>query len=150
MALPGGASGGNHPSFDLSGSQTFVAGPFTGTRGLDAARQDRVGAEEGRESVTSDPRPVVRPVPTRKVLIEQVTLRYRIASLPGTLDASFSGEPNPFCAALGSCGATGSLALSLPAVPAARCTLQASRTVPARVDARRGRWPTSDAGCCIC
>jgi hypothetical protein len=77
---------------------------------------------------------VARPVPTHKVLIEQVALRYRIASLPGTLDASFSGEPDPFCAALDSCGATGSIALSLPRY---RSTVfvSASRVVTQRVDA---------------
>ena len=84
--------------------------------------------------MSSGPPPVVRPVPTHKVLIEQVALRYRIASLPGALDASFSGEPDPFCAALGSCGVTGTLALSLPRY---RSTLfvSASRIVAQRVDA---------------
>ena len=134
VALAGRRIGRAHPSFDLSGSQTFAAGPFTAS--VVSTLLVRTGTEGGgSQTVTSNP-VRARPVPTRKLLVEQVTLRYRIASLPGTLDASFSGDPNPFCAALDSCGAAGSLALSLPGFPRT-LTLQASRAVSARVDARQ-------------
>ena len=97
----------------------------------------RTGSSGGGSlSVSPGPPPVGLPVPTHKVLVERVTLRYRISSLPGTLDASFSGESDPFCAALDSCAATGSIALSLPEY---RNTLfvSASRIVTQRVDAGR-------------
>ncbi len=76
------------------------------------------------------------PPPPRKQLVEQVTLRYRVSSLPGALETSFSGEPDPFCAALDSCGATGTLGLSL-LQPQNELVLSASRTVQTRVSARR-------------
>jgi hypothetical protein len=134
LALRGRRSSGKHPSFDLSGSQSFAAGPFTGR--LVSTLVVTTGAGNGGSgsfTTTSGPATVARPVPTHRELREQVTLRYRIASLPGTLDASFQGEPDPFCTALDSCGATGSLALSLPGF---RQTLvvQASRTVPSQLD----------------
>ena len=71
-----------------------------------------------------------------KTLVEQVTLRYRVATLPETLGISFSGSSDPFCAALDSCGATGTLQLGLPGY---RNTLviTASRVVKKRVSARQ-------------
>jgi hypothetical protein len=74
--------------------------------------------------------------PRHKLLIEQVTLRYRVASLPSALSATFSGEPDPFCAALASCGATGSLSLSFPRF-ARTFVLRASRVVRKRVGSRQ-------------
>jgi hypothetical protein len=65
-----------------------------------------------------------------------VTLRYRVSTQPGALETSFSGEPDPFCATLDSCGAGGTLGLSL-LQPHNELVLHASRVVPARVSARR-------------
>jgi hypothetical protein len=120
--------------YDLRGSESFAAGPFTGT--LVSTLVVRT-APNASGSGSAGPSPVANPYPsTHKVLLEQVTLRYRITSLPGTLDASFSGESDPFCATLDSCGATGTLALSFPGFQRT-LVLNASRTVQARVGARQ-------------
>ena len=128
-------TGGRRPSFDLRGSQSFVGGPFSGTLvSTVVLRPSSLGGVETSGSSSSGSFP--GPPPRRKVLVEQVTLRYRVASLPGALDTSFSGEPDPFCAALDSCGASGTLRLSL-LQPQKELVLSASRTVKTRVSARR-------------
>ena len=129
-------TGGRRPSFDLRGSQAFVAGPFSGT--LVSTVVLRPGSSGGIETSSSSGSSgsLPGPPPLRKELVEQVTLRYRISSLPGALETSFSGEPDPFCAALDSCGATGTLGLGLGHLQNL-LVLSASRTVRTRVSARR-------------
>jgi hypothetical protein len=133
LRLPVGKTPGKRPSFDLRGSQPFVAGPFSGTLAstLVFTPSSNGGSESTSSSGTSPGLP-----PRRKVLVEQVTLRYHVASLPGTLETSFAGEPDPFCAALDSCGATGTLSLS-PAPADGTLTLTAVRVVRHRVSSRR-------------
>lgn len=129
-------TGGRRPSFDLRGSEPFVAGPFSGT--LVSTMVFRPSSSVLSQSSGSSG-PSSGPPPRRKVLAEQVTLDDGVSSLPGMLEASFSGEPDPFCAALDSCGASGTLALSLPQFDS-RLVLAASRVVAARVS-RAGRSP---------
>jgi hypothetical protein len=74
--------------------------------------------------------------PRHKILFERVTLRYRMTSLPSALTATFAGEPDPFCAALASCGADGTLTLSLPRL-SRMLTVTAEREVTKRVSSRR-------------
>jgi hypothetical protein len=149
-ALPVRRTAGKHPSFDVNASRSFTAGPFIGR--LVSTLVVRTGTGGGGSELVSSSPVQVQPAPTHRVFLEQITLRYRIASLPGTLDASFSGEPDPFCATLDACGATGSLALSLPGFRGA-LVISASRIVPTRVDARqaeadlrRGRLHPGGAG----
>lgn len=126
-------TGGRRPSFDLGGSQPFVAGPFSGTLVSTVVfRPSSSGVSQSSSSSGS----FLGPPPRRKVLVEQVSLHYRVSSLPGTLDTSFSGEPDAFCAALDSCGASGTLALSVAQLHS-QLVLSASRVVSARVSARR-------------
>ncbi len=127
-------SGGKRPSYDLRARRSFVAGPFTGTvvSTLELRPSSR-GAGESFSSGSSGGRGVP---PRHMVLLEQVTLRYRVASLPSSLDSTFSGESDPFCAALNTCGATGTLALSLPRF-ARTLVLTGSNEVPRRVSSRR-------------
>lgn len=126
-------SGGRRPSFDLRGSQSFVAGPFSGTLVSTVVMRP---SSSGESQTSGSSGSSLGPPPPRKQLVEQVTLRYRVSSLPGALETSFSGEPDPFCAALDSCGATGTLGLSL-LQPQNELVLSASRTVQTRVSARR-------------
>jgi putative CocE/NonD family hydrolase len=135
LTVPVRKTGGKLPSFDLRSSRAFVAGPFSGT--LTSTLVFTPGLPSG-ESVTSGGSGGFFPGPAapHQTLVEQVTLRYRVASLPGTLGVAFSGAPDPFCAALDSCGATGTLQLGLPGY---RKTLviSASRVVKQRVSARQ-------------
>ena len=126
-------SGGRRPSFDLRGSQSFVAGPFSGMLVSTVVMRP---SSSGESQTSGSSGSSLGPPPPRKQLVEQVTLRYRVSSLPGALETSFSGEPDPFCAALDSCGATGTLGLSL-LQPQNELVLSASRTVQTRVSARR-------------
>ena len=126
-------SGGRRPSFDLRSSQSFVAGPFSGTLVSTVVMRP---SSSGESQTSGSSGSSLGPPPRRKQLVEQVTLRYRVSSLPGALETSFSGEPDPFCAALDSCSATGTLGLSL-LQPQNELVLSASRTVHTRVSARR-------------
>ena len=55
---------------------------------------------------------------------------------PSSLDSTFSGESDPFCAALNTCGASGNLALSFPRF-AGTLVLSGSNEVPRPVSSRR-------------
>ncbi len=141
-------SGDKHPSFDLRTRRSFVAGPFSG-RLVSTLRLRPAPGGGGTFTSSSGSSGTSIPLgpPVRKVFVEQVSLRYRLASLPAALDATFSGEPDPFCAALAACGNSGSLALSLGsvqrtiAVTAARVVRQRVGSGRALADLRRGRLP---------
>jgi hypothetical protein len=127
--------GGRRPSYDLRTRASFVSGPFTGTLVSTVVLRPSKGGGGGSSSSGSFSAPPP-PGPRRKILFERVTLRYRMQSLPSALTATFAGEPDPFCGALASCGATGALALSLPRF-ARTFTVTAERVVRRRVSARR-------------
>ena len=152
LTLPVRRSGGRRPSYDLRASETFAAGPFTGQLVSTLVLRPAPGyggvSTSGSSSGTAIP--VITPV--KRVLVEQVTLRYRIASLSGTLDTTFSGEPDPFCAALASCGTSGNLTVGIRPF-GGTLVVTASREVPQRVNAsqaiadlRRGRLLMQGAG----
>jgi hypothetical protein len=132
LTLPVRRSGGKHPSYDLRTSRSFVAGPFTGR--LVSTVVLRPAPANGSSSSSSSGSYPGKPSPT--VLIEQVTLRYRVSTLPGTLAMTFSGESDPFCSALASCGANGTLALSIGRWRRT-IVVTAGRKVPRRVSARQ-------------
>jgi hypothetical protein len=48
-----------------------------------------------------------------KVLIEQVGVEYRVASVTGSFTTAFSGTSDPFCQPFGSCGLRGTLSETL-------------------------------------
>lgn len=133
LRLPVRKTAGRLPSFDLRGSQPFVAGPFSGT--LVSTLVFTPSPNGGASSTSSGPGQTP-PDRRRKVLIERVSLRYHVATLPGGLGTSFAGEPDPFCAALDACGAMGTLSLS-PAPLRGTLTLTASRMVGHRRSARQ-------------
>jgi hypothetical protein len=90
--------------------------------------------------------------PSHRVLVEHVDLSYRVQALPSPLQIGFSGTADPFCEALDTCGAAGSLALSVGST-AATFQLSASRRVRVRVgsdralaDFRAGRLPLQFPG----
>lgn len=68
--------------------------------------------------------------------MERVTLRYRVSLGAATLAIPFQGERDPFCAALDSCGTSGTLALALNGARET-LTLTAERRVAQRVGRAR-------------
>lgn len=132
LALPVRKTGGKRPTYDLRATVPFVSGPFSGA--LVSTLVFRPGGGEQESSSGSSGRSP--PPPRHKVLIEHVILRYAVTPLAEGLEVPFSGDPDPFCTALDSCGATGTLLLSAGG-PSSALTLTASRTVRTRVGARR-------------
>ncbi len=136
LGLPVRKTGGKkRASFDLRTSKAFVAGPFAGTLVSTVVLRPG-GGSGGVESGGSSGSFFGPPGSRHKVLVEHVSLHYRVASLPDVLQTSFSGEPDPFCDALDSCRATGTVALSLEGVQNT-LTLNASRRVTRSAGARR-------------
>jgi hypothetical protein len=126
--------GGRRPTYDVRERRGFAAGPFTGTVVSTLVLRPSTGGGGSSSSGSFSTAPTAPP--GHRFLLEQVALRYRVASLPSALSATFSGEPDPFCAALASCGATGSLALSLPRF-SHTFVLRATRVVRTRVSSRQ-------------
>ncbi len=127
-------SRGKHPSFDLRTSRTFTAGPFAGTLiSTVTMRPGRPGFSSSSSSSSSGSFPGP---PRRKVLVEHVSLRYRVSGFSEPLMISFSGESDPFCGVLDSCGAGGEVAVSAQDF-SGTLTLQGSRPVAQRRDARQ-------------
>ena len=149
IVLPVRRFGAKHRSFDLHARESFVAGPFTGTV-VSTLVLTPAGTSQSGSPIGGGPPPPVR---VHKAMLEQVTLRYSFGSVPGTsLDATFAGESDPFCAAVASCGATGTLALGFPAL-SRTLVVQASRLVrgpvstrQALADLRRGRLHIDGGG----
>ena len=134
LALPLTVHGGRYPTFDMRGTRTFAAGPFSATAvSTMVLRTAPAGGGSGGSSGTSF---ATRPGAPHRVLSEYVTLRYRVSFLPSTLEANFAGATDPICQTVDSCGTTGSVGLSLTRGPAT-FTLTVSRRVRARVSARR-------------
>lgn len=127
-------SAGKHPSFDLRTSRTFTAGPFTGTLVSTVTLGPSRGLGGGSSS-TSSSGSFLGP-PRRRAFVEHVKLRYGVTGAAAPLTVAFSGESDPFCAVLDSCGATGDVALSAPAF-SGTLTLEGSRQVARRENARQ-------------
>ena len=126
-------------SFDLRSTQAFAAGPFSGsvvsTLVLTATGNGGLGGSSSG-SFFGPPPSLPSPPARHKVLLERVALRYRLVSLPGSLDVAFLGGSGAFCLTLGSCGASGTLALTLPGFDRS-LTITASRVVRRRVGAHQ-------------
>jgi hypothetical protein len=133
LDLPVRKTGGKLATFDMRGSRPFAAGPFSGTVVSSVVlRPDRSGSTTESSSGSG----TTTGTPTHKILLERVTLRYRLAPLTGGLEIPFSGDPEPVCALLDSCGTRGTLLVSA-AGASVPVTLTASRRVAGRVGARR-------------
>jgi hypothetical protein len=137
LTLPVRRIASRRPTYDMRGRRSFGAGPFTGTVTSTLVLRPSIAGGGGFSSssgtLTTTPS---RGAPRHKLLFERVTLRYRLQSLPSALTATFSGGSDPFCISLASCGAAGTLDLSLPGL-ARTFTVTAEREVSRRVSARR-------------
>jgi hypothetical protein len=138
LLVRGRRSRARRPSYDLRGSLPFAAGPFSGT--VVSTLELRPpppspggvfsgGFGDGGGGWSSGPAP-------HKVLVEEVDLRYRVTAAPSTFAFPFAGEPGPFCTALNSCGARGSLSLAFPRLMR-EVEISASREVKRRVSRRQ-------------
>ncbi|MHB1836771.1 MAG: hypothetical protein ACYCXW_17615, partial [Solirubrobacteraceae bacterium] len=142
--------------YDLSGTVTFAAGPFSVT--LISTLHDLISTGPGTglfggigTGVAGGPSGAGTPVRTRAVLQETAEYDYRVAALSGTLTTSFAGLPAPLCRPVGACGLSGTLTETF----AAKGTLDVVgyRTVRRRVgsaralaDLRAGRLVMSSGG----
>lgn len=140
VPIRGRRSTGARPSWDLSESVPYAAGPFTGTlvstlvltpghSSSSSSSSSSSGSFFGGGGSPSSSKP-------HKVLVEEVDLFYRFRTAPGALGFSFRGDPGPFCAALESCGATGSATLGFPSF-FGLFPVTASRVVSAPVSRRQ-------------
>ena len=137
LPLPVKVSGGAYPRFDMRGTRSFTAGPFSGTAtSTMVLRSAGPGSGGSGGSFTGSffPGPSTTISP-RRVLSEYVELRYRVAFIPSALTATFAGGTEPICQIVDSCGSSGSLSLSVTGASTG-ITIGASRRVRKRVSAR--------------
>jgi hypothetical protein len=112
-----------------------VAGPFTGT--LDSTLVLRPAAPQaGQSGFSFSSGSSGSSSPTHKQLLERVLLRYRVSAPAETLAVSFGGEGGPFCIALATCGASGSLSVAFPRLQG-EVDVFAIRPLKARVSRRQ-------------
>ena len=142
VSIPVSRTGGTQPSFDLRGTRTFGAGPFTvtlvSTLMLRPLR-NAGGGVFGRSFATSSP-----PTHTLNPIVELAQLRYRVAPVSTSIQTLFDGTDDGSCVVFDSCGARGSLNLTFH--PSRTVSVFASRIVhrrPSRAqvlhDLRAGR-----------
>jgi hypothetical protein len=125
LSVPVRRIGHHRPSFDLSGSRTISAGPYEislrSTLRLDPGHNGL-----GSSTSVSGGKPV--PSPRGRQFVEQVALRYRLASSAGNESASFQATAGQLCETVGDCGSSGSLSVST-VTARRRITLLATRLV---------------------
>ncbi len=131
ITIPVRRSGASRSSFDLRGGRTFGAGPFTVTFASTLMlRPARNLGTSFSSSSSSGP----GPRSTRQVL-EYVQLHYRVAPGSTGIQTLFSGAGDGSCVVVDSCGAVGSLNLSVH--PSGTLMVFASRIVRGRRSAGR-------------
>jgi hypothetical protein len=134
-------SSGRRPSFDLGGSRSFPAGPFSGTLVSTLALRPTT-AELGGFSSFSSGSSRAAPVHASTHL-EYVELGYRVSTPSTTIRTQFSGAGDPSCQVFDTCGTSGLLDLAVQ--PPSQLVVFTSRLVRHRLtraqalsDFRRG------------
>ena len=144
LALPISQYGSRYPTFELTGTRAFVAGPFTGEviSAMEVTTSPASLSNSGGPNV-----PPPKRVKPHRVFSEYTRLSYRVSAEPSALQFGFTGTSDPICQAFDACGTTGSIVLSL-ARPHSSLVLSASRVVrkpgsygTALRDFRRGLLP---------
>jgi hypothetical protein len=92
-------------------------------------------SHQGISSGTSSGSPAGSP-PTRQQLLEQASLSYRVTSITGALDTSFSARPGFACQPLGACGTSGHVDVTMTGA-SGRLVFTGSRLVKHRVSDRQ-------------
>jgi hypothetical protein len=142
--IRGHHSHARYPTYDFRTSMPITAGPFSGElKSTLVLRPNFAAGSSGGSFFSSGG--LGSPPRSPKVLVEGVNLRYRVSVSSGALGFSFAGAPGPFCSALDSCGAHGSLSFAFPRltrevqVSAGRLVKQRVSRVQALRDFRAGR-----------
>jgi hypothetical protein len=139
-----------HRGYDLSGSDSFGAGPFevTVVSTIHALFVSGSSGFLGAGPPTVSPGPA--PPKSKPGLEEFAEADYRIAGITGGLGATFSSLEDPLCEPLGACGTAGELRLTLIA-RRQKLDFFGSRIVGRRIaraevlsDLRAGRLQLSD------
>jgi hypothetical protein len=131
-------------SFDLTGTRSFVAGPFSGTLVSTIRLTPGPSPSQGQGFSSSSSGPGHPVQPASAPITEFVSLQYRVSAASDAILARFSGAGQPGCRILDACGGSGSIALTV--APSTRLTVIGSRMVHRRLtsrqvlgDVRRGR-----------
>ena len=133
--------------YDLSGSDSFGAGPFEVTVVSTIHALFVSGSSGPGPTTVSTGPPPPKPKPA---LQESAEVDYRIAGITGGVGVSFSSLADPLCEPQGACGTAGQLSVALTA-PRQKLDFYGSRIVKRRVtsakvlaDLRVGRLNLSD------
>lgn len=134
-------------SFDLTGTRSFTAGPFSGTL-VSTVRLAPAPASFGAEGSSSVGSSGPGGPTAARPLLEFVQLRYRVSPAPSGIETRFSGASPPGCQILDACATSGSLAFSIQ--PTRTLTVIGERQVHSRLsreqvlnDVRQGRLSLS-------
>lgn len=155
FSLPARRLPGPREAYDLSNTQSFGSGPYTVTiRSTIRARRPAGSAPggPGTSSSSGSSSGSFPPPKEQKALVESVSMQYRITGISGTVTTTFAGRPDPFCAPLDACGASGVVTDAISGTEN-RFEFDAQRVVKRRVsrrgalgDLRSGRLMLLDTG----
>ena len=154
FSLPARRLPGPREAYDLSSTQSFGSGPYTVTiKSTIRARRPAGSAPGGPGTTSSSSSSGSFPPPKeQKGLVESVSMQYRITGISGTVTTTFAGRPDPFCAPLDACGASGVVTDAISGTEN-RFEFDAQRVVKRRVsrrgalgDLRSGRLMLLDTG----
>jgi hypothetical protein len=153
FTLPARRLPGPREGYDLSGTDTFGSGPYevTVNSTIRARRPAGGGNGSGAGSLGISGSGSGFPFPKpHKGLIERVSAQYQVTSSSGTVTTTFAGRPDPFCAPLDACGASGMVTDSISGI-SGKLEFDAQRVVRRRAsrratlaDFRSGRLPLED------
>jgi hypothetical protein len=97
--------------YDLSGTASATAGPFTMT-GISGVRINATTGTDGEGVPGGIDSGGDGPVKTHSVLVESAATTYRVIGVTSSLTTAFSSRAAPLCDGLGVCGAQGRIAQS--------------------------------------
>jgi hypothetical protein len=149
LTLPVRRLPGPREAYDLSGTQTFAAGPYqvTVTSTIRARRPRRTESGSLDSSGSGSGFPFPKP---HEGLIEGVSMQYQVTSTRGTITTKFAGRSDPFCLPLDACGASGMVTDSISGISrklefvADRVVFQRASRRQALADFRSGRLALQD------
>jgi hypothetical protein len=137
FSLPARRLPGPREAYDLSNTQSVGSGPYTVTIKSTIRARRPAGSGPGGSGTSSSSSSGVFPgSKPHKGLVESVSMQYQLTGVSGTVTTTFAGRPDPFCAPLDACGASGVVTDAI-AGAGSRFEFDAHRVVKHRVS-RRG------------
>jgi len=143
FSVPARRLPGPTEAYDLANTQSFGSGPYTVTIKSTIRARRPAGSRPGgfglggSGSSSSSSSGVVSGSKPHKGLVELVSMQYRLTGVSGTVTATFAGRPDPFCAPLDACGASG-VVTDVISGSEDQLELIAQRVVKRRVSRRGG------------